>query len=560
MLTELPADLTGLTADELAALEDALVAEFDEMHDSGEVDLAVATEIADALDAVRGRIAEVEQEAADAAAAAEALARRIRPEVTEDPSDEDADADATADAGDDDPTGDEDPDTGGNASDENDSAAEREPAVVASTRRTSARRVAARAPRPQVPQGGDAPTVTITAAADVPGFANGQVLGIEDVARAMHRRARGLANRSPRVGVATVTVPIPDAHRIPEGASPSLIASVMDQVANPSRLGQALTAAGGWCAPSMPLYELFEVEAADGLLDLPTIGVQRGGIGVPEFFGFGDAADALWTWTEDDDITALDNDGGDDPEDTVKPCLRIPCPEFTDYRLQADGLCLTHGNLSNEAYPELTSRFVRLALNGHLHRMSALQIAAIVATSEAFAPGGVASDASADLLNAIDITVANLRSRHRLANSALVEVVLPHWTAAMLRSNFAARAGVAMTNVSDADVAAHLAVRSVRPQFVHGYQPLYSGSMAANWPGTIRFLAYPAGGYVLGNGGSIDLGVVRDSKLNETNDYTAAWTEQFWLLAQRGPDAIEATVPISVDGVTGCCPIPEDDD
>jgi hypothetical protein len=91
---------------------------------------------------------------------------------------------------------------------------------------------------------------------------------------------------------------------------------------------------------------------------------------------------------------------------------------------------------------------------------------------------------------------------------------------------------------------------------VHDYQPLNSGGAAAEtFPATLQFLIYPAGGYVRGDGGTIDLGVVRDSVLNATNDYTAAWTEQMYLVAQLGPDARKVTVNYDINGVTGCCPV-----
>jgi hypothetical protein len=105
-------------------------------------------------------------------------------------------------------------------------------------------------------------------------------------------------------------------------------------------------------------------------------------------------------------------------------------------------------------------------------------------------------------------------------------------------------------------VDAHFAARKVRAQFVHDYQPLYSVAPATDWPVTMDFLLYPAGGYVRGDGGTIDLGIVRDSVLNATNDYTAAWTEQLYLVAQLGPAAREVTVDFAVDGTTGCCPSP----
>src|SRR5690606_1060125 len=66
-----------------------------------------------------------------------------------------------------------------------------------------------------------------------------------------------------------------------------------------------LVAAGGWCAPSEPLYDLFTVASRDGLLDLPTIGVSRGGVLYPEYMGIDVTDGALWTWCEPTDVAAL---------------------------------------------------------------------------------------------------------------------------------------------------------------------------------------------------------------------------------------------------------------
>jgi len=551
---EFPADLTAVEADELTQIEDALVAEFDEMHDSGTVDLDRLAEIAEQVEAVRAEQDRRTVEAERAAEQVAALADRIRPAEQEDDATAEADPDTTD--GDD---GDGEPDDGGSvddtAADEVADAQERVPVTASTTpRQPSARAVSRRRPAPEVPERND-PLVTITASADVPGLAAGSSIDLSAVASGLHDRARQLPSRSNRVSVATVNVPIPDEHRIPDGASPSLVASILDQVASPQRLANSLTAAGGWCAPSTNLYDFFELESLDGLLDLPTVGVERGGINFPGFIGFGGAADALWTWTEDDDEAALDNDGG--AEDTLKACMRIPCPDFVEVRLEAEGLCVTHGNLTNRAFPELTARFLRLVLNGHLHRLSAAKISKLVADSVAFTPTALPSDAPGDLLSAVELTIENLRSRYRMSRSALVETVFPTWLAGALRASFAARHGVATTNVTDGDIATHLTTRGARPQFVTDWQPLYSGSNAVVWPASVQFLAYPAGSYIEGNGGAIDLGVVRDSRLNETNDYTAAWSEQFYLVARRGPQALRTTVALAVDGVTGCCPAPD---
>ena len=530
---QIPEDLTGVDEAGLTDLESGLISEFDRLVEDDSADLAQLSELADMIDRVRDeRTARVEAAEQRAATVAD-LTARVKVESADEVSDEDAEVvDVVDDAA--------------------DEVAEQEPELVTAAARPSATEIARRVPAPEIPEKSD-PVVTITASADVPGFAGGANLTLTDVAKAMHARARGLPKKSARASVATIQRPIPEERRIPEGASPALVASILDQAGDVRRLREngALVAAGGWCAPSENLYDLLDIEGSDGILDLPTVQIARGGLNVPSFIGFGDADGALWTWTEADDIAAAD------PEyaGPYKACLRIPCPDFTDYRLQADGLCLTHGNLSNTAFPELTERFVRLALTSHRYRMSGLQLTALLGTADNIAITGMPSDASGDILYAVELHAANLRSRWRLANSDVVEVALPAWAAPAVRASFAARAGVALTNVSDADLAAHFAVRGVRVQFVHDMDPLVSGGVYATaYPATVQILSWVSGGYVLGTGGSIDLGVVRDSTLNAVNDYTAAWTEEFWTLVQRGPNAVETELPISVDGITACCP------
>jgi hypothetical protein len=59
---------------------------------------------------------------------------------------------------------------------------------------------------------------------------------------------------------------------------------------------------------------------------------------------------------------------------------------------------------------------------------------------------------------------------------------------------------------------------------------------------------------------TLDLGVVRDSTLNATNDFTAAWMEECHLIAQFGHEVRQYTTTICPSGVTGaangtsCCP------
>lgn len=550
METVVPEDLTALTVEELTELKAALDVEFDRMYDEG-ADVATLTQIADQIDVVR---AEVETKTAEAAAEAEqreALRDRVHAvsEPEDDGDDADVDAEAAPDAGDasDDTTPTDEAPAEIEVTENNQEQSVEDRELVTASAKPSARNISARSPRPAAPAAAEKPALVITAAADVPGYSTGAVLDKTHLAFAMHAKARGLSDRSQRVPVGTIKTPVPDDLWIRDNSDVDAILAS----ATRTTTAEALIAAGGWCTPSMTMYELFGLESREGLFDLPTVGITRGGLKVPSYINIGEAAGALWTWTEEDDIDAADPEY----EGSGKPCLRIPCPEFTDYRLEAEGMCLTHGNLMDRSFPEMTERFIDMTITAHLHRLSAASLAKVVAANvNVGAINATGSDGAGDLLSALDLQVADYRSQHFLPLNAVLEVVLPTWVREAIRSTLAMRKGVALTNVSNAEIDAHFATRNVRPQYVQTWDPLYGGGAATAWPTSVDVVMYASGAFVYGDGGSIDLGVVRDSTQNALNDFTAAWSEQFYTVIQRGPAGRNFTVNLNIDGVTGCCP------
>lgn len=534
---------TPKSIDELNTEVADLRVAFTEAYDA-EAPLAELNEMAEKIEALDAEIAAataaVEQEVADRAA----LAERITPAPVADEieTEEVAVVDDAAEVIEEDPTP---------AAEQQEVEAPivadeiKEP-VAASARPTapSASAVAQRTATPVAPD--TSSEVVITASADVPGFANGQQIDRLGIARAMHSRARGMgdsAGRQTVFNVASIESPVPDEFVIRDGSDdPSAIIAAAVDAELKGKDAQALVASGGWCAPSETMYDLFSVESRDGLLDLPTVGIARGGMQVPAYLGLGDVAGGIWNWTE-----AKDNNT---PTDS-KPCLQIPCPSFTDVRLEAEGLCITAGNLTDRAFPELTARIVDLAVTAQQHAISNGKIAKIVASATAVTVTTVPSDAAGDILNAIDLQVADYRSQHLMGSGTVLDAIIPHWALGSIRATLAMRAGVEMLAVTDAEVVSYFTARQIRPQFVVGYEPIFNTTPATAWPTTTKVLLYPTGGYVAGDGGTLDLGVVRDSTLNATNDFTAAWAEQFYSVMQLGPAAREITITALVNGVTG---------
>jgi hypothetical protein len=441
--------------------------------------------------------------------------------------------------------------------------------TVAELQRAASRSLSAAAqvaPRPQLP----GTELTVQAGVDIPGIARGATLPtLDDLVGAFHRRARGMpvTNGSPREEL-VASIRHTYEHEVDDRTTPAQMEELLRTVRRPQVI-EALLAGGGWCAPSEVLYNFFNVaDAADGLIDLPTVGVTRGGIRFPVSPHLGDVysgaftnATNPWLWTEADDIATVT--GGPN-----KPCVRVPCPTFSEVRLECYGICLTAGNLTNDAYPEATRHQLGLLLAAHGHAMNARIINSMVAASSAAISGGeFAGDANSPVTNqvlgAAELAATDYRSRYGMSDASVLEMVLPLWVRGAIRADLAHRNGVDLISVSDAQIAGYFADRKVRPQFVGDWQHRGSGqpgftSAITAWPTSVNFMLYAAGTFVLGNGLSLDLGVTRDSVLNAENDFTAAWSEECHLVAKVGNESRLYTTVIHVNGTTGSANITAD--
>jgi hypothetical protein len=76
------------------------------------------------------------------------------------------------------------------------------------------------------------------------------------------------------------------------------------------------------------------------------------------------------------------------------------------------------------------------------------------------------------------------------------------------------------------------------------------GAGALNpWPDTVQWGLYDEGHHLFLDGGTLDLGIVRDSTLNRTNDFET-FVETFEGLAPRGVESIWITSTVCPDGTS----------
>jgi hypothetical protein len=321
------------------------------------------------------------------------------------------------------------------------------------------------------------------------------------------------------------------------------IANTLDELAA-TPYAEAITASGGWCAPSETLYDLYETICANPqLFSLPTFRAERGGVRWPVFepIDFTDVVD--WIWTEADDIAATG----------TKPCIPVPCPVFTECRLAAHGVCVTIGNFQDRGYPEQVRWFLNRVFYLHDRAESLRKLDAVIADADAATIAATFGAASA-VVAALLLQVQGYRDRNGLCQGAMVEAVAPAFLKEAIRADIARQdfGGVGNAGlVSDATIRSWFAESGVSIRFIDFWQALTTAAPGPlTWPTSAQILYYTPGSYVQFDGGTLDLGVTRDSVLNSTNDFNI-FTEDFYCIGRRGPRGVLVTIPICPSGEVG---------
>lgn len=542
---EIPESIDGLSLDELSALASdaraagAAIAAKDDADITDE-DLEQANALLNFLGEVDNAIAE--QEAA-AEKRAETLST-LRDGFKEDEAPEASSAEAPK----------EDAEVSA-AAETTTPAEDKEPIVAAARKSVAAEAAATVTPSSSSTEVEETVGATIVAAGNLPSGRSGEMTTLETAEEVMKRFAR-----MPRAGsLAPGTYQQFAVAEIHKGRSDGLslvgktegeIQEILKEASSESRLPDgALTAAAGWCAPSQTVYDLCANESTDGIWDVPEVQVDRGGL----------------NFTKGPDFSAIYALGGFDlteaqvEADTAKPCFEVPCPAFTDVRLDAVGLCITAGLLQRAGYPEIIDRVLQGSLIAHQHRVAAKMIARANTIAGAAVSLTNVFPNALSLLHALEMVAEGERQNYRLAYNATLEVVLPRWVRPVLRADLANRTGVDLTNVTDSTLDAHFATRGLRVQFIYNYQPLtLTGGIAQDYPSTLEALIYPAGTFTKLTDDVISLSTVYDSTNLKQNAYTALFFEEGVALANTCWTPRRISLPLALSGLTAAANINQD--
>jgi hypothetical protein len=444
---------------------------------------------------------------------------------------------------------------------------------------------------------------TMVAAADSPGISKsagqkfdnwaevGEALNESlDVLRGMGEAGVTASARRP---VVQFRRSYPDEVRLFGNETPEQTYQKLEYAAKQSRLpGQALTAAAGWCAPSQILYDLYEIEnGTDGMYDTPELQASRGGFQYtagPDFSAIwgGSSTSPAWPqgfWHQ----TETQVQAG-----RTKPTMVVPCPSFTNTRLEVEGVQITGAFLQDRGYPELVARFSRGAMVVHNRRLNAFKLNVVTDGSTLIDLTG--ANWPATVVESKDLTVVSrmlagfgiqamdYRYRYRMGLTDQLEVVLPYWIVEPVRADIQRRT---LMNPDDAfsvavnSLTSWFATRNMRLQLVYDWQDSFNvPTSVTQWSnttdGTARFtvntstnvgnpasqiyslpttaygLIYAPGTWVALVSDIIRLDTVYDAANLALNSYVQLFTEEGIAMAKRGYESRLLKFTLEPSGTT----------
>ena len=432
------------------------------------------------------------------------------------------------------------------------------------------------ADRQPVVQVNETAKVAITAGADIPGYTAGSTIdSISDVAVAMEKRIHSLRRVNGGDGeqhiVASFSTLYPEERTL--STDPESNKAKIDAVVGQ----QALVASGGHAAPFEVKYDIFGLGSTTDrpVRDLlPKFQADRGGVRFvtpPTIISLNNtAADAttvydyanavgLWNETTATPSVASWRNNIADSTVTVKGSLTVLAAAEQTAQTDAVTLQLQFGNLMTRAYPELIARHNELALVQHAREAelnllnkigtASKAVNAHVLTTEAASVIGVGRD----FLVQVRKAATAMRSRHRLSTDTRLKAIVPAWLfeamAADLTLNMPGdgNLGVGVNEIKgylsniNVDLTASLDLNS------YGGQPGTAAKLL-EFPDSFDWYLFAEGTFLFLDGGTLDLGIIRDSSLVNTNDYKM-FIETFEGIAFVGVESLKITTAINVNGI-----------
>lgn len=420
--------------------------------------------------------------------------------------------------------------------------------------------------RRAVPMPTEAPRVALTAAASGLGADLGQEVDLLAAASMMIKARRnfgqiapGMSERYP-IAKADWRDKYPEERRFDQGQmiTPDLVASAIDpneakKEIRRRREGKSLVASGGLCAPVTPYYGLMDISTAQRPVraGLPAFGADRGGLNFGRPASLSDITTAVGAIT-----AAADAAGG---TFATKTCQRIECPNFEEVDVDTLYHCLEVGNLLSRTFPELVAQWTSLTMSAHARLAESRLLTGIDQASTEVVAGNLGLGASASLFSQYLAAANGYRNRHRMDPEAVLRLMLPDWSIDLIISDVI-RSQFQRFDTDEARVTALLRSFDIEPSFyidgAAGRGQVFGAQTAGDllpFPSEVVGYMFSEGSFLYLDGGTLELGLVRDSVLNQTNDYQL-FGETFENVAFLG---IESLAIVSTTCDSGTVSLPD---
>jgi hypothetical protein len=202
------------------------------------------------------------------------------------------------------------------------------------------------------------------------------------------------------------------------------------------------------------------------------------------------------------------------------------------------------------AYPELIARHNELALVQHAREAEQYILGKIEAGSTAVSSGTLIGFGR-DFLVSVRKAAVAYRSRHRIAQSTTLKAIVPDWVYDAMAADLAlSMPGDGTLSVGRGEIEGYLSQLNVAlvaspDMTVYGTQ---GAAALLEFPDSFKWHLFAEGTFLFLDGGSLDLGIIRDSSLVGTNDYKM-FVETFEGVAKVGIEALTITQTVNVNGV-----------
>lgn len=552
-IRELIGRLGQLSEEEFAKLSDAIKAKAAEIKDDDTSDEATAilSELAEATDAVVAEKTARETKATEAREARESARERIKAiagESEEDDQEDDAEKP-------DEPEAEEDKDEPEAEAESEDAPAEEAAPVAASGAVQRMARVAPPA-KPSPEAAPDGRNGVLVAAA---GYQAGRpIVDRGDLAKLMAEQAESQVRGNltgQKVIVASAKLEYPTERKLDLDATRT--EELIDQICGPNAqaydratgqaLGKALVATGGICQPvnvdySVPTWATADRPIKDGL---PAFEATRGGIRYIQPPDIEEWQAATGIWTEATDA---------EPAGQTKPVKVLACGEEESVYVEAVTTRIGFGNMQSRFAPEQVAANTDLAIaaSARVAEENLLNLIEGVCVKKLETAQHLGY--GRDLLAAVDFAVAAYRNIHRIPRTQAFTAIFPEWVKDVIRTDIAREqahdngGSFNVWEISDEQIESFFSMRHInviwhldgqKEPTSKNYKTQYWGAPAEGkkldelLPNEVLpWYFFPEGAIQFLDAGRLDLGVVRDSTLDATNDYET-FVETFESIANR---------------------------